>query len=105
MQHRGEIIEKAVRESGVSISKLAKRMNKSRQYIYNIFTTIDVNPDVILEIGKIIGHDFTSEIQIFQLVEEPIVKYNKLNEEVLYWKNKYIDLLEKYNKLLEKAKK
>lgn len=105
MQHRGEIIEKAVRESGVSISIVAKRLNKSRQYIYNIFSAPDVNPDVILKIGKIFGYNFTSEIDIFQIVEEPEIKYTKLNKEVLYWKNKYIDLLEKYNKLLEKSKK
>ena len=102
MQHRGEILEKAVRESGFSISKLAQRINKSRQHIYNLFHNPDVNPDVLVEIGKIINYDFSIEIHFFQGVEEPKAEYQKLNDEVLYWKNKYIELLEKYNQILEK---
>lgn len=104
MQHRGEILKKAVKESGYSITKLAKRINKSRQHIYNLFLNPDVNPDTLVEIGKVIGHDFTSEINFFQGFEEPRIKYNKLNEEVLHWKNRYINLLEKYNALLEERK-
>ena len=103
VQHRGEILERAIKESGFSISKLAKRLNKSRQYMYNLFLKSDVNPDIIIQIGKIIGHDFTSEIQFFQQLEEPKEEYSKENAK--YWKEKYIELLEKYNALLESKDK
>jgi predicted transcriptional regulator len=109
MIHRGEIIEQAVRESGMSITKLAIRMGRSRRHIYNLFETVDVPLEVILEIGKIINHDFTyllpassvsysEKISLSaQGVESTVVN----SSEIDYWKNKYLDLLEKYNKILE----
>lgn len=45
MQHKGEVVEKAVRESGFPIAELARRMKKSRRHIYNMFE----NPNLSLE--------------------------------------------------------
>lgn len=98
MEHRGEILEQAIRETGYSITKLANRINKSRQYIYNLFARPDINPDTLLEIGRIIGFDFKSKLQIFQ-AKEPRSKYRKADEEIRHWKEKYLDLLDNYNKL------
>jgi len=104
MEHRGEILERAVRESGFSITKLAEKLGKSRQYMYNLFSNPDINPDVLIKVGKIIGYDFTKEVKVFQLadVEEPGVRYKDLEAEVEYWKNKYLVLMEKYQTLLER---
>jgi hypothetical protein len=33
MQHRGEIVEHAVRQSGMSLSELSRRLGKSRYYL------------------------------------------------------------------------
>lgn len=101
MIHKGEIIEKAVRSSGFSISTLAKRLNKSRRHIYNIFENPNVGLELILEIGKIIKYDFTDEIPIFEKSRtntSHIVIENK--DEEKSWKDKYFELLEKYNELL-----
>jgi hypothetical protein len=99
MNHRGEVIEKAVRESNIPISRIAKQLKKSRQFVYNIFETPNVPLDLILEIGKIINYDFSSDIK---LLRSKTIKENKKNEEetLEYWKNKYIRLLENYNELL-----
>ncbi len=102
MEHRGEILERAIRESGYSITKLANKIDKSRQYMYNLFSKPDINPDVLLKVGKIIGYDFTKEVKVFQIADEPTGKYRDLENEVEYWKNKYVVLLEKYNNMLEK---
>ena len=67
MQHKGEIIEKAVRESGHSITKLAQKMGKSRRWVYQIFDSAVVPIDYIMEIGKIIHHDFTGDIKGIKL--------------------------------------
>lgn len=45
MQHKGQVVEKAVRESGFPIAELARRMKKSRRHIYNMFE----NPNLSLE--------------------------------------------------------
>lgn len=98
LEHRGEIIEKAVRETGFPISQLAKKLGKTRQTLYNLFQNRNVSIDIIQEISKIINHDFSSEIKAF-------IKPLPEVDEVDYWKNKYLDLLEEHNKLLKKLMK
>jgi predicted transcriptional regulator len=104
MQQRGEIIEKAVRESGFPIAELARRMKKSRRTIYNLFENPHVSIEEVLQIGKIIHYDFshmfTEVSKKSPRVEEP----DELYGEAAYWKGKYITLLEKYNALLEKGR-
>ena len=34
MEHRGEIIEKAIRNSGMPLTSIARKIGKSRQWIY-----------------------------------------------------------------------
>lgn len=113
MQHKGEIIEKAVRESGHSITKLAQKMGKSRRWVYQIFDSASVPIDYIMEIGKIIHHDFSQDIKGIKLyvnnvpisvVDEARFSGKPGSEEAEYWKEKYMNLLEKYNDLLSKQK-
>lgn len=101
MQHKGEIVEKAVRESGIPISKVAKTLGKSRRWMYHTFESNNISIDVILEIGKIIHHDFSKDIK-------GLIKYKLASDQsdedmenkAEFWKNKYVELLEKYNELL-----
>ena len=111
MQHKGEIVEKAIRESGYSITKIAKNMSKSRRWMYLVFENPNVSLDVIIEIGKIIHHDFSDEVKeliyykieaLKTLSEEPSETYRKQQTEIEHWKNKYLLLLEQHNKLLTK---
>ena len=53
MQHRGEIIKEAVYKSGYPITELAKRMGKSRRWVYLLFENNTVSIDIMLQIGKI----------------------------------------------------
>lgn len=109
MQHKGEIIEKAVRESGHSITRLADKMGKSRRWVYQIFESRIVPVDYILAIGKIIHHDFSEEINELKNYKMSVTKhmtsdqpqsFGNEKEEVEYWKNKYLAVLEQYNDLL-----
>ncbi len=109
MQHKGEIIEKAVRQSGYSITKLAKKLGKSVRWMYYMFESSNVSIDYILEIGEILHHDFSNDIKELkkykglyeiQAVKELETTYLSKQEEQEYWKNKYLSLLEKHNKLL-----
>lgn len=112
MQHKGEILEKAVRESGMPLTKLTKKLNKSRRWIYNAFENPNVSIDYILEIGKIIHHDFSEDIAelkkyrtmaAFMHLENVSETDNNEKQGQDYWKNKYLKLLEKYNQLLERG--
>jgi plasmid maintenance system antidote protein VapI len=102
-QHRGEIIENAVRQSGVSITKLAQRLGKSRRTMYNIFHDRDVPTELIFDISKIINYDFGKE---FYTYGQNFLPSHKLSEQDAdYWKNKYLRLLEEHNELLKKFSK
>jgi hypothetical protein len=92
--HKGQVIEKAVRASGVPLTQLARRLNRSRQWVYNIFHTEQVSLDVAIEIGKIIHYDFSKEFK--QLKGYTMPEENNMFEEENPedWKTKCIHLLE-----------
>ena len=104
--HIGEIIQKAVKEKGISITLLAQRLYRSRQHVYNIFNNPKVPLEDVLKIGKIIQYDFSQEIEdLIKLPEEfkidiltePEIKL----ESAMYWKSKYFELLEQHKLLLQ----
>ena len=103
--HKGQVIQKAVKESGITITQLAKKLKKSRQSIYNIFDNPQVPLDIIMEIGKAIHYDFSKDFK--QLKSYSSQSDSTMAEEgkVEYWKQKYISLLEEYNQLLKGKKK
>jgi plasmid maintenance system antidote protein VapI len=110
MVHKGEIIERAIRQSGYSITEMAKKLKISRRQLYNLFQKYNIDNDTVLKIGKLIHYDFSVEIKNLSpsLSEEPLEKYtteiDKIRNEVELWKNKYILLLEEHKLLLEKIK-
>jgi len=103
MQHRGEIIKEAVYKSGFPITELAKRMGKSRRWVYLLFENPTVSIDTILQIGTLIHYDFANEIETIKplVVQDSDLTYTKEED---YWKNKYLKLLEEYNELLKMNK-
>lgn len=106
MEHRGEIVKEAVYRSGYPITELAKKLSKSRRWIYLVFENANVSLDVVLQIGKIIHYDFKNEIKEFNSYKnsskESAFDYQNDEANLEYWKNKYLKLLEEYNELLKK---
>jgi lambda repressor-like predicted transcriptional regulator len=104
-EHRGKILENAIREKGYSLSAAAKRMNISRRTLYNYFDDPDLAWEKIIQFDKqlILGlpNKFTEMGKY--IVPESSDGGVSESENPTYWKNKYIDLLEKYTKLLEKT--
>lgn len=106
MQHRGEIVERAIRQSGYPISSIAKKLGKSRRWMYLMFDNTQVDLETVMSIGNIIHHDFSDEIKELGSMNnnsfsDPDNPYNNQTKE--YWKNKYLKLLEDYNELLKRT--
>jgi hypothetical protein len=113
MQHKGEIVEKAIRQSGYPITYLAKKLKRSRRWMYHLFENANISLDLIIRIGEAIHYDFTEDIKdlkkydfhptnnVQEQSEIPVKKGSKDSEK---WKNKYLDLLERHNKLLSQLK-
>ena len=103
MQHKGKILEKAVRQSGMPLTKLSKKMDKSRRWIYNAFENENLSIDYIIEIGNIIHYDFSNDMEDLKNYKDAVDHFGTPpnSNQTDYWKNKYLNLLEKYNQLLE----
>lgn len=103
MEHRGEIIKQAIDNSGMSVTEIAKRLKKSRQWIYNLYDKTTVPYETILEIGKIIHHNFSKEIKnLDKALSDPEDQYESQLNNPAYWREKYYTLLDEYYKLLKK---
>ena len=106
MKHRGEIVEKAVRESGMSISALAIKLGKSRRHVYNLFQYHNLDWETIAQIGEIINIDFSQKFPELKTLQNSTSSTTPKDiksciEQLHYWKDKYIALLEEHNKLLK----
>jgi predicted transcriptional regulator len=109
--HDGEIIELAVRRDKISISELSRKLKVSRKSIYNWFKKENLSLEVINKIGDVLNHDFMKDLP--EKYDELNIELRKLKNEsmpnlgydpnlALYWKTKYINLLEDYTNLLIK---
>jgi lambda repressor-like predicted transcriptional regulator len=105
--HYGQLVEYAVRRRGVSLTDLAANLGVNRRTIYNWFESPYLKNNIIYRIGISINHDFSVEFPQYFTAEmfssdkvrasiQPINNDNNSSE----WKDKYIDLLEKYNSIL-----
>ena len=84
LKHRGKIYEQAVRQSKTSLVQLSERLGVSRLSLYNYFGYPNLNWDIILETGKIIGHDFSVEFpELRNMVHEPEESYGTDYEAII----------------------
>lgn len=112
-RHHGQLIEKIIRLNGYNISELARLLSVDRRTIYIWFKKKRLKKDVILQFAEHINHDFSTDFpEIFTPVNQnaPANSSDSINE--LSESNedtadkdihqKYVELLEKYNNLLQK---
>jgi predicted transcriptional regulator len=108
-KHYGQILERAIRRNGNSISDVARLLKMNRRSVYNWFNQAQLKPEIFFKIGRVIDHDFSIDLpHLFtpeDFAKNPGMAVNK-NGELMEnasnenWQEKYIDLLEKYNALL-----
>lgn len=58
--HIGQQIKLIVEHRGYSVTEFAKRINKSRENVYSIFSRKSIDTDLLLTISKVLDHDFFS---------------------------------------------
>jgi len=111
--HHGEIVEKVIRRKGYSISEIARFTKVNRRSVYYWFNQKYLKAEIIHKIGHCIKHDFSVEFpDLFTHNEFENVKSFNYNANGVehqaeiadesYWKDKYIEILEKYNDILLK---
>ena len=124
MPHQGEILQEAIKNSGISITRIVEEMGITRPTIYRKFKENTLDYNFVIRIGEIINHDFSNNITPVQQAALPFVTNHTKNivtnhvthrvtpvqnadsdpaKQLLVLQAKYIALLEAYNELLLKV--
>lgn len=91
--HRGQALKKVVYESGIKIAVLARKIEKSRRWIYIMFDNQNVPLHYVKSVCEAINHPVRNLFDYKLELGEELVKD--------HWKDKYLNLLEEHNKLLK----
>ncbi|GAB3878382.1 hypothetical protein GCM10028824_40200 [Hymenobacter segetis] len=124
MPHQGEILQEAIKNSGISITRIVEELGITRPTIYRKFKDETIDYSFVKRIGEIINHDFSNDFTVTQQsvlsfvtsVPKPAVTNivtprvtqtlnadADLSKQLLALQIKYIALLEAYNELLLKV--
>ena len=108
--HHGQVIELTIRKKGLNITEVARLSHVNRRTVYNWFNQKYVKSEVIYQLGLLLKHDFSVEFPDLFSKEDFTSQKNTINnfQEVPHeesvsqqiWKDRYIALLEDYNKVL-----
>lgn len=124
MPHQGQILQEAIKSSGVSITHLVEELGITRPTIYRKFKEATIDYNFVKQVGEIIGHDFSNDFTPLQQSSLPFVQNvtrtaaqssvtarvttpqnadNDTARQLTQLQSKYITLLEAYNELLLKV--
>ncbi|GAA4502322.1 hypothetical protein GCM10023172_25540 [Hymenobacter ginsengisoli] len=124
MPHQGEILQEAIKNSGISITRIVEELGITRPTIYRKFKEDTLDANFVQNVGQVIGHDFSNDFTVVQQSTLPFVTSiarhsvtnsvtprvttpqkpdSDLNSQLLTLQTKYIALLEAYNELLLKV--
>ena len=103
----------AVGASGLGREEAAKKAGYTRSAYYKHIENPNLDFHILIAYGRAIKHDFTEEFPDMPkyMLEEPEETYGKPKsiddamKLVEQWKHKYLELLEKYNRLIEERMK
>jgi plasmid maintenance system antidote protein VapI len=124
MPHQGEIVQEAIKNSGISITRIVEELGITRPTIYRKFKDDTLDAKFVRKIGEIIGHNFSTDFtmpeqsslpfvsQVSKTVVTPTVTPRvtptqapdlDASQQLMGLQAKYIALLEAYNELLLKV--
>jgi DNA-binding Lrp family transcriptional regulator len=124
MPHQGEILQEAIKNSGISITRIVDELGITRPTIYRKFKEETIDYGFVKKVGDIINHDFSGDFTSLQQsslafvtastrnivapvvtprVTQPQIADVDPSRQLLLLQAKYISLLEAYNELLLKV--
>ena len=124
MPHQGEILQEAIKNSGISITRIVEELGITRPTIYRKFKEETIDYNFVKRVGEIINHDFSNDFTTLQQSSlsfvTPIVRNvitasvtprvtsvsvpdSDPSKQLLALQTKYITLLEAYSELLLKV--
>ena len=107
IKHKGQVVERVIRQSGLSLTDVARRLGISRNTLYNKFGNPNLSFDFIKRVGQIVNHDFTVDFPEMKPEPrrgddvEPGSYIPSREAEYARFMEKYVTLSNKYCRLLE----
>lgn len=105
--HRGQLLEEAVKATRLKKEDVAAKAGYQRTSYYKHIKERDLPYHILTAYGKAIRYDFTELLPEMPkyMIEEPDEQYSPMNleearKQIDYWRDKYIDLLELFNKMI-----
>ncbi|UYZ62228.1 helix-turn-helix domain-containing protein [Hymenobacter weizhouensis] len=128
MPHQGEILQEAIKNSGISITRIVEELGITRPTIYRKFKDETLDASFVKRVGEIIQHDFSHDFTLPLQAVIPFTVSNTVShvtnhtervtntrtpvssnteadslKQLMLLQQKYIALLEAYNELLLKV--
>jgi transcriptional regulator with XRE-family HTH domain len=117
MKHAGELVKAVVADRGISVALLARRLGRSRQFVYNLFEKPSLDLELLHLLRKELNYPFAElmgndpKVRMYGTSYLSEAEYNNLSEQLEaairekeLWKDKYTRLLEEMNRLLQQRK-
>ena len=106
--HRGEILKKAVKKSGIPITEVARRASYGRVTYYLHIQNPDLKPDILDKYAIAINYDFRDEVpemvEYYELKSESkLSKFEKIESDRDFWREEYARILREKNELLKQV--
>lgn len=101
--HVGKKIKEEIHKQNFSVTLFAKKINRSRNVVYDIFRRESIDTDLLNKIGKILNCDFFSMYSSQKEYTQEHVKHFHVNEPAgIYGKNaELVAALQQQNQTLQ----
>ncbi|MCD6018357.1 MAG: hypothetical protein K0S53_1478 [Bacteroidetes bacterium] len=99
--HIGKRIKEELNRQNISVSDFAKKINRSRNVIYDIFERESIDTGLLNKIGKILCCDFFSLYSSQKEFASDDVKHFHASGHNLNYYSEQIDAIQKQNHILE----
>ena len=103
--HIGNLLEKIVKGSDISVETITRKLNYSRTTYYNHIKNKNLPLDILIRYGRVLGYDFSQDIPEVKEMENMLNSRPLSIEEAIrqreVWRARYYELMEKFNAYLE----
>jgi transcriptional regulator with XRE-family HTH domain len=79
--HIGQQVKLVLEKKGISITEFAKRINKSRENVYSIFTRKTIDTGLLTKISEVLEFDFFKPLsKTYKAMESELQEVREQNE-------------------------
>jgi transcriptional regulator with XRE-family HTH domain len=79
--HIGQQVKLVLESKGITVTEFAKRINKSRENVYSIFTRKSIDTNLLSKISEVLEYDFFKSLsKTYKTIESELRQVREHNE-------------------------